>query len=180
MSSAWAAAPAANAAAFGRHLTGWWPLLLVAALAGHSLGRGAAPCGLAVGSRNLRPGRGRMPLTAWPGCPLRLGRWWQPLAGWPQPVVPVGLLPLRVATPLQGGLGCNRSPLAEGLPPLQGSWPWPCPAAPFKGFLRCENIARTRRSYIPVFQIQMEKMKEVKRPSSGIHTMDLYSETPPI
>ncbi|RWW16965.1 hypothetical protein BHE74_00054373 [Ensete ventricosum] len=37
------------------------------------------------------------------------------------------------------------------------------------------------RSYIRVFQIRMEKMKEVKRPpSSGIHTMDLYSETPPI
>ncbi|RWV80784.1 hypothetical protein GW17_00057889 [Ensete ventricosum] len=37
------------------------------------------------------------------------------------------------------------------------------------------------RSYIPVFQIRMEKMKEVSvLLSSGIHTMDHYNETPPI
>ncbi|RWW15774.1 hypothetical protein GW17_00020370 [Ensete ventricosum] len=96
-----------------------------------------------------------VPLQARRGqSPLAVGRWRSPLAGTPQATAPcrlatVGrargrLLPMRVAAPLQ----------------VAG----PCPAAPPPRCLRCENTARTRRSYIPVFHIRMEKMKEVNRP----------------
>ncbi|RZS09937.1 hypothetical protein BHM03_00041071 [Ensete ventricosum] len=72
MPSACAAALAAGAAAFGRDLTGWrrcpcWrPVLPATVLAGDSPGCEAAPCGLAIGSRHLWPGRGRLPLPVAP------------------------------------------------------------------------------------------------------------------
>ncbi|RWV87062.1 hypothetical protein GW17_00050982 [Ensete ventricosum] len=157
-----------GAAAFGRHVTCWWPLLPTAALAapasGHP-GRGVTPCGLAAGSSHLRPGCGRLPLAVTPWAtgpyglaagvnPLRAGRsrscpWGCCHYGWP---------------PLAGGQAAIGCPFIGGRPPLQRAWPWPYPATPCKGFLRCENTARTRRSYIPVFQIRMERVKEVKRP----------------
>ncbi|RWW79665.1 hypothetical protein BHE74_00012042 [Ensete ventricosum] len=64
----------AGTAAFGRHLAGWRSLLSAAALASGSPGRGAAPCGLAAGSRHLRPSRGRLPLAgaSWAAGPCNL------------------------------------------------------------------------------------------------------------
>ncbi|RZS05544.1 hypothetical protein BHM03_00036071 [Ensete ventricosum] len=67
--------------------------------------------------------------------PLRTRRG-QPLAGWPLAVALAGDRPLQVA----------GSPLCRGALAATGR---PC---------------RGGRSYIPVFQIRMEKMKEVKRP----------------
>ncbi|RWW69951.1 hypothetical protein BHE74_00022413, partial [Ensete ventricosum] len=59
---------AGDAASHGR--CPCWRLLLPAvALVGYSLGRGATPCDLAVGSCHLRPGHGRLPLA---GCPQLL------------------------------------------------------------------------------------------------------------
>ncbi|RWV84314.1 hypothetical protein GW17_00053978 [Ensete ventricosum] len=81
------------------------------------------------------------------GCPLRSHRGQQALAGWPLAAAPCRLIvivqargwpqPLQMATPCRWP-GRSRSP--------------PC------------GRAVGRRSYIPVFQIRMEKMKEVKRP----------------
>ncbi|RZS22038.1 hypothetical protein BHM03_00054758 [Ensete ventricosum] len=109
--------------------------------AGGSPGRGAAPCGLTACSRHLRPGRGRLPLVVAP---------W--IAG-PTATATAGGLPLQgawpqSAAPLQGGLSCSRPP------------PCRCPVDPTMGLA----VAVQGRSYIPVFQIQIEKMKEIKRP----------------
>ncbi|RZS16154.1 hypothetical protein BHM03_00048110 [Ensete ventricosum] len=116
---------------YGQHLHGccpcrrcryWRPPLQAAALAG------AEP----VVDHPLWASRGR-PFT---------NRWQQPLRyGRERAPPPCGLALAAAAAPLHGGLGCNR-------PSLQGGWPWPCPAAPCKGFLRCENLARTRRTII--------------------------------
>ncbi|RWW15301.1 hypothetical protein GW17_00020869 [Ensete ventricosum] len=77
----------------------WRPLLRATALVGGSPDRGAAPYGLAAGSHHLRPGR------------------------WPQPVVPTGLLSLRVAAPCRGPGGSQslfcRGALAVVGHPLQ-------------------------------------------------------------
>ncbi|RRT32443.1 hypothetical protein B296_00058961, partial [Ensete ventricosum] len=61
--------------------------------------------------------------------------------------------------------GCARGAAAlAGGCPLQGAWPQP--TAPLPGGLDYSRppLVRGRRSYIPVFQIRMEKMKKVKRP----------------
>ncbi|RZS10599.1 hypothetical protein BHM03_00041844 [Ensete ventricosum] len=68
--------------------------------------------------------------------------------------------------------GCPLRPYSGQLPPA--AWPWvlptPASAAPARGFCRSRlplTVGLTmasRRSYIPVFQIRMEKMKEVKCP----------------
>ncbi|RWW08911.1 hypothetical protein GW17_00027625 [Ensete ventricosum] len=50
----------------------------------------------------------------------------------------------------RGGLGCDRGSWEEKEAVVSGGW-------------RSE-LASIWRSYIPVFQIQMEKMKQVKRP----------------
>ncbi|RRT31423.1 hypothetical protein B296_00057727 [Ensete ventricosum] len=82
-----------------------------------------------------------------------------------------GCRPLRTAAPggdsrpLRAGPSRNRSPTyggGRGWPTLHGDWLWLVTPPPC--YLRCGNTARTRRSYIPVFQIWIEKMKEVKRP----------------
>ncbi|RRT31445.1 hypothetical protein B296_00053106 [Ensete ventricosum] len=95
-SSTWATDPVVGTVAFGWHLAGWQR---------DSLGHGAAPCGLAAGSRHLRPGHGWLPLVV------------TPRAAGPCGLVTVsracGLLPLRVATPCWG-LSRSRSPLCRG------------------------------------------------------------------
>ncbi|RZS07917.1 hypothetical protein BHM03_00038824, partial [Ensete ventricosum] len=66
------------------------------------------------------------------------------------------------AAPLQGAFAVASCLLQPASPWVAGpTWGL---AAPPPCCLRCENAARTRRSYIPVFQIRIEKMKEVKRP----------------
>ncbi|RWV81994.1 hypothetical protein GW17_00056542, partial [Ensete ventricosum] len=77
----------------------------------------AAPCGRIAGSRPLRPGRGRQPLTDVAPSGLVVGTAGR-ACGRMLPlrvVAPCGLLPLRgawpqPAAPLQGGLGCSRPP----------------------------------------------------------------------
>ncbi|RWV86766.1 hypothetical protein GW17_00051298 [Ensete ventricosum] len=91
-------------------------------------------------------------------------------AGHPRATTPV-VWPRAGAAPLLAGLGRSRPPLCMGAlaavgRPLQGAWPQ------FKTNLSHENLGSDTtvgkptagRSYIPVFQIRMEKMKEVKRP----------------
>ncbi|RWW30450.1 hypothetical protein GW17_00004971 [Ensete ventricosum] len=110
------------------------------------------------------------------GSPLRAGRWRPSLvgvplaatpAGWSQPIAPVGGRPLQVVgSPLVGGPWLQPAAPAGGVgrgqpPPCRG--PWPQSAAPTASPSSL-FLLRTRRSYIPVFQIRMEKMKEVKRP----------------
>ncbi|RZS06541.1 hypothetical protein BHM03_00037203, partial [Ensete ventricosum] len=98
--------------------------------------------------------------------PLRVHRG-QPLASWLPMAVPyrrvAGNRPYWL---VEVGRARGWPPLASGRPlqvagsPLAGG-PWLQPAAP------CSQPRPTpppRRSYIPVFQIRMEKMKEVKRP----------------
>ncbi|RWV98139.1 hypothetical protein GW17_00039035 [Ensete ventricosum] len=84
-----------------------------------------------------------------------------PLVGgsWLQPAAPVG--GLAVANrPLAGGLGRSRLPLvASHSQPLLLTV---IAANELNDSTRFNLI--TWRSYIPVFQIRMEKMKEVKRP----------------
>ncbi|RWV77685.1 hypothetical protein GW17_00061451 [Ensete ventricosum] len=109
----------------------------------------------------------RLPFAAGAATPAsgRVGRRRQPLAGAALLVAaahrsskrrPCGLLPLRaIVAP------CGLA--------LAAAWSWVASptwglAAPPPCYLRCENATRTRRSYIPVFQIRMEKMKEVKYP----------------
>ncbi|RWV97824.1 hypothetical protein GW17_00039363 [Ensete ventricosum] len=87
--------------------------------------------------------RGQLPLAGWP-----------PLEAWPRASAPCGLaatgrargrlLPLRTVARCRGP-GRNRSLLCKGALAVVGR--------PLAG-----------RSYILVFQIRMEKMKEVKRP----------------
>ncbi|RWW39507.1 hypothetical protein BHE74_00055155, partial [Ensete ventricosum] len=135
---------------------------LLAALCAVVIAAPAKAAGLtAGGSHPLRPGAG--------GRPLRAGRWWPPLACTDlQPALlrepRYGRLPpLRVgrnqqcpqAPPLRAGLGRGLAWVAD---PTWGL------TAPPSHFLHCENIVRTRRLYIPVVQIWMEKMKEVKCP----------------
>ncbi|RWV80388.1 hypothetical protein GW17_00058352, partial [Ensete ventricosum] len=86
-------------------------LILAATLASDSPGRGAAPYGLAVGSRHLRPGRGRClrpqapPLQA-PTMPVGCRACWR--------LALQGALAVA-CRPLVGGLGCSRLTLAAGL-----------------------------------------------------------------
>ncbi|RRT45714.1 hypothetical protein B296_00042412 [Ensete ventricosum] len=89
MPSAWVAAPSVGAAALGRHLVGgrccpyWRALLLAAALVGGSPSYGATPCGLAAGSRYLRPGYDRCLGPQVPAMPAGGRACWQlPLTGW--------------------------------------------------------------------------------------------------
>ncbi|RZS10348.1 hypothetical protein BHM03_00041563 [Ensete ventricosum] len=150
MPLAWATAPTAGAVDLGRHLTG---------------GR----CRLA----QALPLQERPPLQAVAqaaGCPL------QPRSGQP----PVATCLRALPTPAGASHACGRPQMlaaapARGFgrgrpPPCRGHWPqptlhggWPWLAAPPR-CLRYENTTITRRSYIPVFHIWMEKMKEVKRP----------------
>ncbi|RZS01085.1 hypothetical protein BHM03_00030883, partial [Ensete ventricosum] len=142
---------------------------------------GCCPCGLVAGNRPLRPGRGRAAPCelATSGRPLWASPYSRPCsqvpaapAGWPQPTAPCA-----------GGLGHNRLPPCRwpdrGQPPLQGAWPWLAAHPPC--CVCCENAARMRRSYIPVFQIRIEKMKEVKRPPLWRYPHDeSLQRTPPI
>ncbi|RWV94682.1 hypothetical protein BHE74_00035698 [Ensete ventricosum] len=151
-----------------------------------------AHCGCAVGSP-LRAGHWRLSLAGAPlvpipcghaagSCPLR-ARCWQRPYGLAAVDHVCGWLPLASCCPcgwppLAGGRypPC-RGALATTGRPCRGGWLWP--AAPLQGALAAADcplqpptaspssslfLLRTRRSYIPVFQIRMEKMKEVKHP----------------
>ncbi|RWW39271.1 hypothetical protein BHE74_00055416, partial [Ensete ventricosum] len=140
----------------------------------------------------LRPAKGRPPLRpvsppllviglATGGNPLRAGRCRLALAGWPQPVAPAGWHQPAVPAggrPLQGAWPQPTAPCryhGHGRTPLQGAWPWPAistykqhacgrPSPAGSAHFHCQSLQQARRSYIPVFQIRMEKMKEVKHP----------------
>ncbi|RWV89344.1 hypothetical protein GW17_00048508, partial [Ensete ventricosum] len=135
--------PYGSAASRGR-CPCWRPPLQAAALAAGlplaALQRVVATYGLAAG-----------------GCPLRSRRGQQALAAWPLAAAPCRLAVAfrargAAATAggrlLQGAWLQSAAPLAGGRPPLQGGWPWPCSIAPCKGFLRCENTARMRRTIL--------------------------------
>ncbi|RWW54129.1 hypothetical protein BHE74_00039309 [Ensete ventricosum] len=116
------------------------PLLVVGQAAGDSPLR--APCSRPLGGR--RAASGCCP------CGLLLLR----------VIAPCGLALAAASRPLTRGLGHG---LAVGGRPCMGAGRG-CPPFLLAAFAM-KNIARTRRSYIPVFQIRMEKMKEVKHPS---------------
>ncbi|RWV88459.1 hypothetical protein GW17_00049447, partial [Ensete ventricosum] len=118
-----------------------------------------------------RPSLAGAPLAAAPvgGCPLQVAD--SPLAGgpWLQPAAPAG------------GVGRSRLPLAasHGQPllavlaanALNDSMRFNLITRSLKPIFRTKTLALIpllgnlqRRSYIPVFQIRIEKMKEVKRP----------------
>ncbi|RRT33272.1 hypothetical protein B296_00055828, partial [Ensete ventricosum] len=108
--SAWATDPSAGAAALGQHLVGrrcpcWRPLLSATALASDSLGRGATPYGLAVGSRHLRPGRGRCQCPQAPAMPAGNHTCWRLSLAVGCPYKGVLVV---VGRPLKGGLSRNR------------------------------------------------------------------------
>ncbi|RZR75131.1 hypothetical protein BHM03_00049966 [Ensete ventricosum] len=72
------------------------------ALAGDSPGRGAAPCGLAAGSRPLWPDRGRLPLATWPRALPTLAS--ATLKGlWPWPTAPLQGALATIAWPWVAG-----------------------------------------------------------------------------
>ncbi|RWV84347.1 hypothetical protein BHE74_00009258 [Ensete ventricosum] len=98
----------AGDAALRGHYHCWRLLLPSAALVGDSPGHGATPCGLATGSRHLRPGRGRYLRPQAPAMPAGDRACWR--------------LPLAGRLPLQGGFGRGQPPPYKG--------PGPQPAAP--------------------------------------------------
>ncbi|RWW87440.1 hypothetical protein BHE74_00003734 [Ensete ventricosum] len=107
----------------------------------------------------LWPRREQLTLAAWPRAgagPTALPRASHCKRPCPQPTVPYAGALAAASRPFAGGLDHSRSPLQE-------AWPW-LAAHPPPHCVCYENTTRTRRSYITVFQIRMEKMKEVKRP----------------
>ncbi|RRT63359.1 hypothetical protein B296_00037553, partial [Ensete ventricosum] len=151
-----------GAACCGQHRRPyWWQ-----PLAGASW---AASCGLATSDR-----------------PLRVAD--SPLAGgpWLQPAAPAGGLAVA-SRRLAGGLGRSRLPLATShdqplllavlaTNTLNNSTRFNLITRSLKPIFRIKTLAlipllgnlqrvhHMRRLYIPIFQIRMEKMKEVKRP----------------
>ncbi|RWV78833.1 hypothetical protein GW17_00060128, partial [Ensete ventricosum] len=158
----------------------WRPLLPAATLAGDNPGRGAAPCGLVAGSRHLRSGRGWLPLAvalrAAGPCGLAF-----PCRGPGRSRPPLCRGALAATDRPCKGAGCGHARLPLVRASFVAKIQQECVErfyaiqshhTPSKTNLLHENLGSittigkptTRRSYIPVFQFRMEKMKEVKRP----------------
>ncbi|RWV85733.1 hypothetical protein GW17_00052453 [Ensete ventricosum] len=141
MPSAWATAPAAGATTLGWHLTGGrchlaqaLPLQEWSPLYAAAL---AAGLPLAASQRALPTSAG----AALAGASHARGR-----------------SRMLATASLQGGLAAVSCP-------MQSAWPWV--VGPVWGLATSAGglaVANHRRSYIPVFHIKIEKMKEVKRP----------------
>ncbi|RWV82801.1 hypothetical protein GW17_00055664 [Ensete ventricosum] len=143
MLSTWAAAPAVGAVALGQHLAGGrchlvWalplqersPLQAVALAVGLPLAAWpwALPMLVGVAIAGASHARGRLRMLA--AAPARgFGRGWLPPCRGPW---------------LQSAAPCSQP--GRGWPALHVSWPWV--ATPPPRCLRCENVARTRRTIL--------------------------------